>query len=242
LTVTEASTPDHLSDSDATTATISDVFAATAFTTGGNSKTSLGAGKPYTCFQLQPVNGSYDNSAVNLTSIKLYYGSAFISVAPGKAVIDGDKNGDNITEISACFSKADLRILFAGLPAGNNTVTVHIEGDMTAGGRFSTGDFTHIVKSTGGALAARISPNPLNPKAILTFATTKPGLVKVTMYDLQGRLVKQIADNQFVPAGYHDFSIDGMNATGGRVASGVYFVKVWTEHNGSEVQRITVLK
>jgi PKD repeat protein len=239
LTVSD---PSLLSDTDPTTATISDVFGASAFAVGGNTKTSLGAGKPYTCFQVQSSDGAFDNSEVNLSSIKLYYGALFISVAPGKASLDGDKNGDNIPEISACFSKTDLRILFAGLPAGNNTVTVHIEGDLTAGGHFRSDDFSHIVKGTGGALAAQISPNPLNPKATLTFATTKPGLVKVTMYDLQGRLVKQIADNQFVPAGYHDFSIDGTNATGGRVASGVYFVKVWTEHNGSEVQRITVLK
>ena len=100
----------------------------------------------------------------------------------------------------------------------------------------------HPVKSNGSFLAARISPNPLNPKATLTFSTTKPGLVKVTMYDLQGRLVKQIADEQFVPAGYHDFSIDGTNANGNRVASAVYFVKVWSEFDGTEVQRITVMK
>jgi len=241
LTVSD---PSLLSDSDATTATIQDELPATIFTTGGNSKTSLGAGKPFTCFQVQPTGGSFSLSNVSLSSIKLYYpadGTTFILVDPGKVAIDGDKNGDGITEIAACFSKANLRILFAGLPAGNNPVTLRIEGNLTSGGVFS-GTVSHIVKSSGGALAARISPNPLNPKATLTFATTKAGLVKVTMYDLQGRLVKQIADNQFVPAGYHDFSIDGMNATGNKVASGVYFVKVWTEHNGSEVQRITVLK
>jgi PKD repeat protein len=241
LTVSD---PSLLSDSDATTATIADEFAATVFTTGGNSKTSLGAGKPFTCFQIQPTGGSFNIANVNLASIKMYYpenGTTFISVDPGKVALDGDKNGDGALEISACFSKADLRILFAGLPNGNNTVVVRIEGDLISGGVFS-GTNTHIVKGTGGALAASISPNPLNPKATLTLRTSKPGTLKVSMYDLQGRLVKNIAEEQMAPAGYHDFTIDGTNANGGRVASGVYFVKVWSQHDGTEVTRITVMK
>jgi PKD repeat protein len=241
LTVSD---PSLLSDSDATIATIADEFAATVFTTGGNSKTSLGAGKPFTCFQIQPTGGSFNIANVNLASIKMYYpenGTTFISVDPGKVTLDGDKNGDGALEISACFSKAQLRILFAGLPNGNNTVVVRIEGDLISGGVFS-GTNTHIVKGTGGALAASISPNPLNPKATLTLRTSKPGTLKVSMYDLQGRLVKTIAEEQMAPAGYHDFTIDGTNANGGRVASGVYFVKVWSQHDGTEVTRITVMK
>ena len=234
--------PSLLSGMDATTATIANVFAATVFTTGGNTKTSLGAGKPFTCFQVQPMDRSFDISNVDLTSIKLVYGTKSISVAPGKATIDGDKNGDGITEIAACFTKADLRTLFASLPAGSNDVLVRVEGTLLSSGARFSGETMHTVKSSGALLAARISPNPLNPRAILTFSTTKPGAVKVTMYDLQGRLVKQIADEQLAPAGYHDFPIDGTNAHGNRVASGLYFVKVWTEHNGTEVQRITVLK
>ncbi|HKQ20194.1 MAG TPA: PKD domain-containing protein, partial [Candidatus Eisenbacteria bacterium] len=241
LTVSD---PGPLSDTDETTATIVDEFPATVFTTGGNNRTSLGSGKPFTCFQIQPTDGSFDIANVNLASIKMYYpenGTTFISVDTGKGGLDGDKNGDGALEIAACFSKAQLRILFAGLPNGNQTVVVRIEGDLVTGGNFS-GTVTHTVKGTGGALAAQISPNPLNPKANLSLRTSKPGTLKVSMYDLQGRLVKNIADEQMAPAGYHDFTIDGTNANGGRVASGVYFVKIWSQHDGTEVTRITVMK
>ncbi|HEX7077700.1 MAG TPA: Ig-like domain-containing protein, partial [Candidatus Eisenbacteria bacterium] len=245
LTVMETSTPDHFSDTDTTTVPVSDVFPATAFTVGGNTKTSLGAGKPYTTVQVQPKDASFMISDVDLTSIKMVSaGTGSVSeifVDATKTVVDGDKNGDGITEIAAAFRKADLRLLFSGLPAGNNNVPVKIQGNITTGGTFSA-DLILVVKSTGAALAANISPNPLNPQAKLTFATSKPGAVRVQMFDLQGRLVKTIVDERNLATGYHDYSIDGTNANGGHVASGVYFVRVWSQFDGEEVVRVTVLK
>ncbi len=233
-----------LSDTDNTTATITDKLGARAFTLGGNSKTSLGAGKPFTCFQVEPVGGSYDNSQVLLATVRMIYpvGSTNQIFASGaKTGIDGDKDGNGVTEITACFAKEDMRVLFAGLPAGNNVVTIEIEGDLAGGGSFSA-RLEHTVKSNGGFLAASISPNPLNPRAKLSFSTTKPGAIRVQMFDPQGRLVKTIAEEPTAMAGYHDYTIDGRSGSGTKLASGVYFVKVWSEHDGDEVRRITILK
>ena len=156
-----------------------------------------------------------------------------------KAVDGGDVDG--ITEITACFRKTDLRVLFTGLPAGSTPVTVEIRGTLTGGGQFSA-TMNLTVKSTGAFLSASISPNPLNPQAKLTFATTKPGAVRVQMFDAQGRLVKTIAEENSVQAGYHDFTIDGRTATGSKLAAGVYFVKVWSQFDGSEIKSVTILK
>jgi PKD repeat protein len=241
LTVTD---PGPLSDSDSTTATISDCLPATAFTVGGNKTTSLQAGKPFTCVQIQPDGGSYNNSDVIVGSIVMKFSGGTVDsifADATKSVIDGDRNGDGIVEIAACFRKVDLRLLFSGLPAGRNIVTVELEGRLNTGGSFCA-TLEHVVKSSGGALAASISPNPLNPRAKLTFHMSKPGAMKVQMFDLQGRLVKTLADESMAPAGYHDITIDGRNANGNRVASGLYFVKVWTQFDGSEVKSFTVLK
>ena len=116
--VTLTVTANGLSDTDATTATIRDTFPATAFAVGGNKTTSLGAGKPYTCFQVQSSDGSYTSSDVILTSIRLVYPSGStnsILADASKTSVDGDKNSDGIAEISACFSKTDMRVLFTGL-------------------------------------------------------------------------------------------------------------------------------
>jgi PKD repeat protein len=244
VTLTVTSGGPALSDTDATTATITDTLPARAFTLGGNSKTSLGAGKPFTCFQVQAVGNSFQNSQVLLATVRMIYpvgSSSQIFASGAKTGIDGDKDGDGVSEITACFAKEDMRVLFAGLPAGNNTVTIEIKGDLSGGGSFSA-TLEHTVKSNGGALAASISPNPLNPRAKLSFSTTKPGAIRVQMFDPQGRLVKTIADEPVAMAGYHGYTIDGRSGSGTKLASGVYFVKVWSEHDGDEVQRITILK
>ena len=158
-----------------------------------------------------------------------------------KSAVGGDKNSDGIQEVTACFRKMDMRTLFAGLPSGPNTVTIDITGSLVSGGQFRA-TTQIIVKSNGTFLAAGISPNPLNPQAKLTFLTTKPGAVRVQMFDPQGRLVKTIADGTTVQAGYHDFTIDGRSATGSKLASGVYFVKVWSQFDGTEVKSVTILK
>ena len=160
---------------------------------------------------------------------------------PTKTSVDGDKNSDGITEIAACFKKTDMRVLFTGLPAGSNPVTVRLTGNLVGGGRFET-TLDMTVKSNGSFLAASISPNPLNPQAKLTFSTTKPGAVRVQMFDPQGRLVRTITDETSVQAGYHDYTIDGHTATGSKLASGVYFVRVWSQFDGSEVKSVTILK
>ncbi|MGE5180189.1 MAG: Ig-like domain-containing protein, partial [Bacteroidota bacterium] len=228
-----------------TTATISNTFAATAFTVGGNKTTSLSAGKPYTCVQIEPTNASFSITDVNLASISMNStGTGAVSqifADPSKTAIDGDKNSDGIQEIAACFKKTDLRQLFSLLPAGRNTVTVTISGDLVTGGSFNA-SLIIVVKSTGAVLAASVSPNPLNPQAKLTFATSKPGAVRVQMFDAQGRLVKTIADESAVQAGYHDYTIDGHSSTGAQLASGVYFVKVWSQFDGSETTRVTIMK
>ncbi|HET7497871.1 MAG TPA: PKD domain-containing protein, partial [Candidatus Eisenbacteria bacterium] len=242
LTVTD---PGTLSSTATTTATISTTLSANAFTVGGNKTTSLGAGKPYTCVQVEAVDGSFQNTDVDISSIKMVSnGTGSVSeifADPSKSSVDGDKNGNGVPEIVACFKKSDLRLLFSNLAAGRQTVNVTIEGSLVSGATFSA-PLTMIVKSTGAVLVASVSPNPLNPQAKLTFATSKPGAVRVQMFDPQGRLVKTIADERAAMAGYHDYTIDGRSSTGAKLASGVYFVKIVSEADGSTVTRVTIMK
>jgi len=241
LTVTDNGTP-VMSDTDATTATISNELPARVFETGGNTTIRLAAGKPKWCAQVEPVGGDYSNNDVVLASIVMKYGTKQISADATRTVLDSDKDGNGIQEITACFTKADLRILFAGLASGHNLVTVTIQGNLTTGARFS-GDVQVDVVSNGSftASAASVSPNPLNPEATLTFITSKPGMVRVEMFDIQGRLVRSILDPAYMAAGYHDVRIDGRGQSGERLASGVYFVRGVTP-DGIFKNTITILK
>jgi hypothetical protein len=92
------------------------------------------------------------------------------------------------------------------------------------------------VKQVGGALVASISPNPFNPEAVLTFATSKPGAVKVDMFDVQGRLVRTLIDDSNAAAGYHDVRISGSG-----LASGMYMVRISTV-DGEVTQKALIAK
>lgn len=64
------------------------------------------------------------------------------------------------------------------------------------------------------------TPNPFNPLTVLHFAITAPGRVALRLYDLAGREVRVLVDDD-IPAGVHQAALDG---TG--LASGVYVCRM----------------
>jgi|GEM_PF-6790914 len=241
LTVTDNGTP-PLSDSDTSAATITQELAANVFQTNtGEIKPK--AGKPRYCFQIEPVDGDYNNSDVLLSSVKATFNGVTVSADASRTTINYDLNLNGVAEIRACFTREAIATLFAGLPSGRNTATFRITGDLSAGGRFGD-DITVVVRGpvTGSALAASVSPNPLNPKSTIYFATTKPGDVKVDMFDLQGRLVRTFQGTTFMAAGSHELAIDGLDQRGAHLASGVYYLKIQSDVDGNETKTITILR
>lgn len=65
-------------------------------------------------------------------------------------------------------------------------------------------------------------PNPFNPTTRIRFALEEPAFVDLAVYDLGGRLVRQLAQGQ-QPAGEHAAVWDGTDGSGREVASGTYF-------------------
>ena len=236
LTVDDGTT----TDTDTAIVTIVDTFAANAFFVGGNKTTRLASGKPQTCVNIEPVDGSFEITDVNLSSITMSYQGTSIPAITDKTVLNSDKNGNGVNEILACFSKDDLRTLFASLPPGSNPgVAITIEGDLVSGGSFSI-DTTHDVVGTNKTFSALASPNPLNPSTKLEFKLSQAGTVKVQVYDLHGRLVKTLQDGS-MQAGYNTVTWDGSTANGSRVASGMYYFRVRATE-GETVVRVAVVK
>jgi PKD repeat protein len=240
FTVTLTVSDGSLSDTAGTTATIADFFTANAFFVGGNKNTRLGSGKPTTCVQIESVGDSFQISDVDLGTITMNYAGSSISAIDSKTSVDGDKNHNGSQDIEACFSKDDLRTLFASLGSGSHDVEVTIEGQLTTGGRFVATTTIHIVGSKSGAVTAMAYPNPLNPETTLEFRTSQDGPVKVQVFDIAGRLVRTLQDGN-LPAGYNSVRWNGTTATGNKVSSGVYYFKV-SAVDGETVVRVTVLK
>jgi PKD repeat protein len=240
FTVTLTVGDGSLTDAASTISTIGDIFQARAFTTSSNSTIKLGSGKATWCAAVEPVNSAFVITAVIPSTIIMKYGTGQISAQAGKTSVVADKDANGVQDLTACFAKTDLRTLFAGLPKGTSAVTVTLEGDLSTGGRFRTTLTTNVV-NTGGGLAAFLSPNPLNPVATLTFTTSKAGRVSVSIFDLQGRLVRTLEPGAYLGPGYHDVQVDGRNEQGEPLSSGVYFYRVEAAE-GTETGQFVIAK
>ena len=231
-----------VTDSDVTSATIFECNSTNAFLLGGYKQINLQSGKPTWCTQIEAIG--YDVNDIDLSSIVLRSAGTGsvgeIHALSDKTSVGGDRNGNGLSEVSACFRKEDLRQLFSNV-TGTQQLQVTLAGNLSTGGSICAATLTVTVKGGGGAIAASITPNPLNPSAVLTFATQARGPVLVQLFDVHGRLLRTLRDENDAAAGYHDVRIDGIDGSGARLSSGVYYVRI---RAGAEEERkaITILK
>jgi PKD domain-containing protein/putative Ig domain-containing protein len=227
---------------DQTTVTIFDCHSTQVFVVGGSKQINLQSGKPTWCVQVEAVD--YNVADVDLSSIVLRSAGTGsvgeIHALSDKTSVGGDRNGNGLPEITACFRKEDLRQLFSNV-TGTQQLQVTLTGNLSTGGSICAATLTITVKGGGGAIAASISPNPLNPSAVLTFTTHERGPVLVQLFDVRGRLLRTLRDEADAAAGYHDVRIDGTTENGARLSSGIYYVRI---RAGVEEERkaITILK
>lgn len=83
-------------------------------------------------------------------------------------------------------------------------------------------------------------PNPFNPKTLISFSIPKTERVMITVYDLLGRKIKTLLDDQLY-VGRHTVSWDGRNNDGKIVSSGVYLYRL-DACNTSLTKRMLLLK
>ncbi|NND72247.1 MAG: T9SS type A sorting domain-containing protein [Rhodothermales bacterium] len=65
-------------------------------------------------------------------------------------------------------------------------------------------------------------PNPFNPTTTIGFDLPLDKQISVSVYDISGRLVKTLVNNELFPKGVHEVTWDGRSASGASVASGTY--------------------
>jgi hypothetical protein len=68
-------------------------------------------------------------------------------------------------------------------------------------------------------------PNPFNPSTTIRFELPRPSDVRLSVYDVSGRLVAVLVDGKLDPGG-HEVAWRGRDSTGAPVASGVYFCRM----------------
>ena len=60
---------------------------------------------------------------------------------------------------------------------------------------------------------------------LVEYDAKSTGALRIELYDIHGRLVRSLADEPYREAGTFDLTIDGFDARGRRLPSGVYFIR-----------------
>ncbi len=111
--------------------------------------------------------------------------------------------------------------LFASDNAGDDTGTIANWCVDVQGTPVSTG----VESPETGPLSFRIAPNPAVSGSTIRFTLPQPGLTRVRIVDLSGRLVRRLQDG-WATAGPQQIHWDGRDRNGAPVQSGIYFVAV----------------
>ena len=90
------------------------------------------------------------------------------------------------------------------------------------------------------ALSLRVLPNPSSREDGVRFRTNVAGAARLTLYDVSGRLVRDLFDGT-LEAGRHELQWNGRDEAGGTVSAGVYFVRISTTE-GTGTARHVVLR
>lgn len=91
----------------------------------------------------------------------------------------------------------------------------------------ATGSLTDVpgTSPVARALAASAYPNPFNPRTTIRFDLQAAGPVRLSVYDVAGRLVRTLVDSD-LSGGTQEVTWDGRDASGRGVGSGSYFARL----------------
>ena len=196
----------------------------------------------------EDVNGDGVVDVQDLAQVGLQYGKTGTNTA--------DVNGDEVVDVDDfILVAAAVDTAAAAAPAARAQVHSHFTAsqlqawltEARASGNTShtyqkgiavLEQFLALVAPEETALLANY-PNPFNPETWIPYQLSKPADVSLTIYDIQGRVVRALDFGHQRAGTYHSRTRaaywDGRNAVGEPVASGVYFYTLSTESTRDSV-------
>jgi FlgD Ig-like domain len=86
-----------------------------------------------------------------------------------------------------------------------------------------------------------VAPNPISNAATISFSLRQSQKISINIFDLNGRLIKTIANSQMQP-GTHQLTWNATNENGNAVATGVYYLKLNAGSSYVETKKISLIK
>lgn len=125
-----------------------------------------------------------------------------------------------------------VTFLAANLMSASTATSIHVRGASEA---------VTAVETGGSVFSATLRQNPLGPDSRLQYTTTRPGPVRVSLFDTRGRLVRELQPSLSLAPGKHEVPIREVDGMGRRLGSGIYFYRI-ESGEGSLVGRLAVLR
>jgi hypothetical protein len=84
-------------------------------------------------------------------------------------------------------------------------------------------------------------PNPFNPQTTIRYDLPEPGVVRLSVYNVLGQMVRRLADGRRF-SGTYSVIWDGRDGSGREVASGVYLYRLEVEGQSVQTRRMVLLR
>ncbi|MEO0129918.1 MAG: FlgD immunoglobulin-like domain containing protein, partial [candidate division WOR-3 bacterium] len=195
----------------------------------------------------------YDVNDIDMQTVELRYGSDGNVKAELHPTQVGDYDKDGIPDRMVKFSReAVISLLSIVEPPFD--AELQVVGNLLDGTPFASTDIVHVIAGPGGPQITSTSPagipkvfsfspaipNPFRKVTSLKFGLPKDCNVTLQIYDVTGRLVRQLLDSH-QSAGFVSVCWDGKDDTNANLGSGVYFVRIQADEFIA-TQRVILIK
>jgi len=161
------------------------------------------------------------------------FGVATVNIYDGNSQLIGTASSPELTTESNLWESFEVTLV---VPSGAASWEVVLSGTREYGSYvnvfwdalFLTSGLAGVDKDWALPKAFQLQdarPNPFNPSTILEYALPSPCKVRIAVFSIDGRRVRQLVSG-VVPAGTRQVTWDGRDDGGQQVASGVYFCRM----------------
>ncbi len=134
---------------------------------------------------------------------------------------------------------ADVFFVDGNSPVANGDSDCDLMGSQPVGCNQQVAD-AGPVPGHLGLSAVSAWPNPFNPRTTIKFELVQPQRVQVSVYSMQGALVRQLANAEF-SEGAQSLQWNGDDEAGRQIGSGTYIVVIQGEQD-QQTLKMTMLK
>ena len=106
---------------------------------------------------------------------------------------------------------------------------------------FAAADNSLIEKITSYLYLGKNYPNPFNDQTTIPIVLTRPSEVKLNIFDLQGKLVRNLYNGKMIQ-GLNELFWDGTDNANVRVSAGVYYYRITVDSTATKVKPMLYLK